>query len=342
MNKELTYSKAGVSVAKGTRFVKAIAPFTRRTLRKEVLASVGGFAALSGIPKKYKNPVLLTSTDGIGTKVLLARDLRVYHTVGIDLVAMCVNDILTFGGEPFLFLDYFATSKLKISVGRNIVKGIAKGCKMAGCALVGGETAEMPQVYRPGDFDLSGFCVGLVEKNKIVDGKRVRPGDQIIGIPSSGIHSNGYSLVRAILRKKKLRLRSRPKALKGNRLGLALLKPTKIYVSMILSLLKTVPVHAMAHITGGGIEGNLPRVLPRGTCATIQKGAWPIPTIFSFLQEKGGVSEKEMFRTFNMGLGFILVVPKKQVPKVLKKIPRARHIGQIRKKRGTSQVIWTG
>ncbi len=327
--KPMTYASAGVSIRRGDQFVAQIGRHIRSTSRPEVLGGLGGFSAVSRLPGGIRQPRLVVSTDGVGTKVLLARQLGRYDTVGIDLVAMCVNDILTTGAEPLLFLDYYATGKIEPKIGSKLVQGIASGCRKAGCALVGGETAEMPQVYRPGDFDLAGFGVGVVEANRLVTGKKVRKGDAVMGIPSSGVHSNGYSLVRAIVARRKNSLKSRPKWLKGKTLGEAFLQPTRIYVKEILKLMRQVDVLAMAHITGGGIEGNLPRVFPPKFQAEIDRKSWRIPPIYSFLQEQGRVATAEMFQTFNMGIGFVLICRSSDVGRVRRSIKGARQIGEI-------------
>ncbi len=336
--KGLTYARAGVSVSRGDQLVELIKPLAKRTLRSEVLESIGGFAALSRLPHRYKSPILVTGTDGVGTKVLLATELKKFDTVGIDLVAMSVNDVLTIGAEPLLFLDYFATGHLRLGQGKALISGIAKGCQMAGCALVGGETAEMPQVYRGDDFDLAGFCIGVVEAKRIIDGRKIRPGDVVLGIPSNGIHSNGYSLVRAILHKRKISLRSRPKGF-SRTLGEELLRPTRIYVREILRLIKAIPVHSMSHITGGGIEGNLPRAFPHGIHAEVDRSSWKPPRIFRFLQDEGNISDAEMFRTFNMGIGFMLVVPKSAASKACRMIPGTRIVGRVTPGSGEPSVI---
>lgn len=338
-NKRLTYSKAGVDTNRGDRFVDLIAPIAKTTARSEIENSVGGFAAMAKFPARFKNPRIVVSTDGVGTKVLLAKQMKKYDTVGIDLVAMSVNDILTLGAEPLLFLDYFATSRIELNVGKKLIEGIAEGCKQASCALVGGETAEMPQVYKKGDFDLAGFCVGVVDQDQVITGQSVEVGDRIIGIPSYGVHSNGFSLVRHIVTKKKLSLSLKPRGFKKT-LGQALLAPTRIYVREILDLMNFVQPKAMAHITGGGIEGNLPRVLPNGAYAQIDKNTWKVPELFRFLQQKGNVSEHEMFQTFNMGIGFILVISASQQSKVMELIPDAVSIGAIVKGNGEPKVIW--
>jgi phosphoribosylformylglycinamidine cyclo-ligase len=295
MAKGLSYRDAGVDIDEGDALVEAIKPFARRTLRPEVLAGIGGFGALCEIPQKYRQPVLVSSTDGVGTKLKLAFELERHDTVGVDLVAMSVNDVLVQGAEPLFFLDYFACGKLERQVAAEVVKGIARGCEMAGCALIGGETAEMPGMYPEGEYDLAGFCVGVVEKERIVDGRGITPGDAILGMASSGPHSNGYSLIRKI-------------AERSARAPVDLLEPTRIYVKPVLALLDAVRVKGLAHITGGGIIGNVPRILPPGTRAVIRKSAWPRPPVFQWLQEKGSVAEDEMFRVFNCGIGMALVV----------------------------------
>jgi len=294
MAKSLSYRDAGVDIDAGDELVDRIKPHARRTLRPEVLAGIGGFGALCEIPAKYRHPVLVSGTDGVGTKLKLAFALGRHDTVGIDLVAMSVNDVLVQGAEPLFFLDYFACGKLDLSVAATVVAGIARGCELAGCALIGGETAEMPGMYPEGEYDLAGFCVGVVEKERIIDGRTIVPGDVLLGLASSGAHSNGYSLIRRIAE------RATP--------PFDLLEPTRIYVKAILSLLERVPVKAMAHITGGGLTGNVPRVLPPGTRAVIRKSAWPRPELFRWLQREGGVAEDEMHRVFNCGIGMVLVV----------------------------------
>ncbi len=290
----LSYRDAGVDIDAGDALVEAIKPFARRTLRPEVLAGIGGFGALCEIPKKYRHPVLVSGTDGVGTKLKLAFQLGRHDTVGIDLVAMSVNDVLVQGAEPLFFLDYFACGKLDTRVAADVVKGIARGCELAGCALIGGETAEMPGMYPAGEYDLAGFCVGVVEKERIIDGRSIRAGDALLGLASNGAHANGYSLIRKILE------RARPQ--------FDLLEPTRIYVKSVLKLLEAVPVKGLAHITGGGLVGNVPRVLPKNTMARIRKEAWPRPEIFRWLQREGTVAEDEMFRVFNCGIGMVVVV----------------------------------
>ena len=298
MSNGLSYRDAGVDIDAGDALVEAIKPHARKTLRPEVLAGIGGFGALCRIPEKYKEPVLVSGTDGVGTKLKLAFALRRHSTVGIDLVAMSANDVLVQGAEPLFFLDYFACGKLDNKVAADVVKGIAEGCELAGCALIGGETAEMPGMYPEGEYDLAGFCVGVVEKTRIIDGRSIVPGDVVLGIASSGPHSNGYSLVRRIIGDSRL----------SSDLYDSLMEPTRIYVKPILKLIAAAPVKGLAHITGGGLVGNVPRVLPPGTRAVLEAKKWPRPEIFRWLQETGNVREDEMFRVFNCGIGMVVVV----------------------------------
>ena len=299
MSKGLSYREAGVDIDAGDALVEAIKPLARRTLRPEVLGSIGGFGALCEIPKRYRQPVLVSSTDGVGTKLKLAFALGRHDTVGIDLVAMSVNDVLVQGAEPLFFLDYFACGKLDLAVGEAVVRGVARGCEIAGCALIGGETAEMPGMYPENEYDLAGFCVGVVEKDRIIDGRTIVPGDALLGLASSGPHSNGFSLIRRILE------RGTP--------PFDPLEPTRIYVKPVLNLLESVPVKGLAHITGGGVTGNVPRVLPPGTRALIRRNAWPRPAAFQWLQKTGGVAEDEMWRVFNCGIGMVLVLARDDV-----------------------------
>jgi phosphoribosylformylglycinamidine cyclo-ligase len=294
----LSYRDAGVDIDAGDALVEAIKPFARRTMRPEVLAGIGGFGALCELPKKYRQPVLVSGTDGVGTKLKLAFALGRHDTIGIDLVAMSVNDVLVQSAEPLFFLDYFACGKLDNAVAVQVVKGIARGCELAGCALIGGETAEMPGMYPEGEYDLAGFCVGVVEKERIIDGRSIAPGDAILGLASSGPHSNGYSLIRKILE----RAKPDEKTLR------AVMEPTRIYVKSALKLLESVPVKGFAHITGGGLVGNVPRILPKGTNAVLKKASWPRPAVFEWLQREGGVAEDEMHRVFNCGIGMVVVV----------------------------------
>jgi phosphoribosylformylglycinamidine cyclo-ligase len=296
MPNRITYRDAGVDIDAGDALVEAIKPFARRTLRPEVLAGIGGFGALCEIPRKYRHPVLVSGTDGVGTKLKLAFALGRHDTIGIDLVAMSVNDVLVQGAEPLFFLDYFACGKLDTKVAAEVVKGIARGCELAGCALIGGETAEMPGMYPEGEYDLAGFCVGVVEKSRIIDGRSIRPGDAMLGLASSGPHSNGYSLIRRLLE------HAAPDRVAE------FLEPTRIYVKPVLELLEAIPVKGLAHITGGGLTGNVPRILPRGLAARIEKSAWPRPRLFRWLQEQGNIAEEEMHRVFNCGIGMVVVV----------------------------------
>jgi phosphoribosylformylglycinamidine cyclo-ligase len=328
MSRALSYRDAGVDIDAGDALVEAIKPYAKRTMRAEVLAGIGGFGALCRIPRKYRQPVLVSGTDGVGTKLKLAFALGRHNTVGIDLVAMSVNDVLVQGAEPLFFLDYYACGRLDNRVAAQVVKGIARGCELAGCALIGGETAEMPGMYPEGEYDLAGFCVGVVERRKIIDGRSIRPGDALIGLASSGAHSNGYSLIRKIVE------RAQPEAAILD----ALMEPTRIYVKSILQLLRTVPVKGLAHITGGGLVGNVPRMLPAGTHAVLRKDGWPRPKLFHWLQAQGGVAEDEMHRVFNCGIGMVLAVSPANVRKTLERLKRlgevAYEIGAIEKGKG--------
>ena len=302
----LNYKSAGVDIEAGNDLVERIKPIAAKTSRPGVISGLGGFGSLFELPlDRYKNPILVSGTDGVGTKLKLALELAIHDTVGIDLVAMCVNDIVVLGAEPLFFLDYYATGKLDVDIAASVVSGIGKGCELSGAALVGGETAEMPGMYSEGDYDLAGFCVGIVEKTKILDGSQVKAGDKLIGIGSSGPHSNGYSLIRKIIETSNVSLDD---SLNGKPLGRALLEPTKIYVKSLLELLKLVPVHALAHITGGGLTENLPRVLPEGLNAAIDLNAWELPETFKWLQQQGNISQADMLTTFNCGIGMIVCV----------------------------------
>lgn len=309
----LSYRDAGVDIDAGNTLIERIKPHAKRTLRPGVLGGLGGFGALFEIPlDRYREPVLVSGTDGVGTKLKLALEMAKHDTIGIDLVAMCVNDIIVAGAEPLFFLDYYATGHLDVDVAADVVKGIADGCLQAGAALSGGETAEMPGMYGEGDYDLAGFCVGVAEKSAILDGSKVSAGDRLIGLASSGPHSNGYSLIRKVLEVSGASLND---AL-GNTnqtLGEALLAPTRIYVKPLLELMQDQPVHALAHITGGGLTENLPRVMPDYTMARIDVNSWQRPAVFDWLQEQGGVSDEEMLRTFNCGIGMVIVVPETAV-----------------------------
>jgi phosphoribosylformylglycinamidine cyclo-ligase len=332
MPKGLSYRDAGVDIDAGDALVEAIKPFARRTLRPEVLAGIGGFGALCRIPEKYRQPVLVSGTDGVGTKLKLAFELGRHDTVGIDLVAMSVNDVLVQGAEPLFFLDYFACGKLELQVAAEVVKGIARGCEMSGCSLIGGETAEMPGMYPEGEYDLAGFCVGVVEKDRILDGRSIAPGDALLGIASSGPHSNGYSLIRRILQRD-----PRPR--------FDLLEPTRIYVKPVLKLLESVPVKGLAHITGGGLTGNVPRVLPKNTLARIRKDAWPRPEVFKWLQQAGAVAEDEMWRVFNCGIGMVVIVAAGDAKRAANELraygETVYEIGRIEKSAGEPRVVIT-
>ncbi|GBE01491.1 phosphoribosylformylglycinamidine cyclo-ligase [bacterium BMS3Abin08] len=310
MSDGLTYKASGVDVDEGERFVKLISPLVKETFRKEVLTGLGGFGALFELDTgRFKRPVLISGTDGVGTKLKIAFMADRHDTVGIDLVAMCVNDILTSGAEPLFFLDYFATGRLSAETGKEVVKGIVRGCREAGCALIGGETAEMPGFYSAGEYDLSGFAVGIVEKDEIIDGSSVDTGDAVVGISSSGLHSNGFSLVRNLFfNRNKMEIDSYMEVL-GRTLGEELLEPTRIYVNAFNLLRdKGIGVKAMAHITGGGISGNLPRALPAGKRALLRRGSWKEPPIFDVIRRLGNISEKEMEKTFNLGIGYIIIL----------------------------------
>jgi phosphoribosylformylglycinamidine cyclo-ligase len=315
-----TYREAGVDIDAGDEFVNRIKPLVRSTFRPEVLADLGGFGGLFRLQaKKYDDPVLVSGTDGVGTKLKIAFMMDQHDTVGIDLVAMCVNDIAVSGAEPLFFLDYFATGKLAVPKAQQVVQGIAEGCRQAGCALIGGETAEMPSMYADGEYDLAGFAVGVVDKPKIIDGTSIRPGDAVIGLASTGLHSNGYSLARRVFfDKEKLTLDTMLPEL-DRPLGEVLLTPTRIYAKQILALLQEFRIKGIAHITGGGITENLPRVFPDGVRARINRKAWTIPPVFQALGKLGQVDREEMYRVFNMGIGLILVVPANSASAVLAK-----------------------
>jgi phosphoribosylformylglycinamidine cyclo-ligase len=313
-----TYRDAGVDIDAGDEFVNRIKPLVRSTFRPEVLTDLGGYGGLFGLQAgKYKEPVLVSGTDGVGTKLKIAFMMDKHDSVGIDLVAMCVNDIAVSGAEPLFFLDYFATGKLSISKAQEVVAGIAEGCRQAGCALIGGETAEMPSFYPEGEYDLAGFAVGVVDRSKIIDGRHIAPGDLVLGLASSGLHSNGYSLARRVLfDQAKLTAASRLSELDRS-IGEVLLTPTRIYAKQILALLEQFPIKGIAHITGGGITENLPRVFPKGVRARITRKSWPVPPIFDVIGRLGQVDRDEMYRVFNMGIGLILVVPRDSVAGVL-------------------------
>ncbi len=307
----LDYRAAGVDIDAGNRLVERIKPIAARTRRPGVLAGLGGFGALFQLPvDRYREPVLVAGTDGVGTKLKLAIELGRHDGIGIDLVAMCVNDLIVQGAEPLFFLDYYATGRLDVDVATQVVAGIGRGCELANVALIGGETAEMPGMYAAGDYDLAGFCVGIVERGQLIDGSRVRPGDTLIALASSGAHANGYSLIRKILARHKVDLSAPLAGGDETPLGHVLLAPTRIYVKPVLALLEALPVHALAHITGGGLLENLPRVLPAGVRAVIEPWEWP--PLFRWLQKTGGIARREMLRTFNCGMGMMLCVPEAQ------------------------------
>jgi phosphoribosylformylglycinamidine cyclo-ligase len=311
----LSYKDAGVNIDAGNTLVERIKGAVKETRRPEVMGGLGGFGALCALPQKYREPILVSGTDGVGTKLRLAMDLKRHDTIGIDLVAMCVNDLIVQGAEPLFFLDYYATGKLYVDIASSVIKSIAAGCKQSGCALVGGETAEMPGMYHGEDYDIAGFCVGVVEKTKIIDGSKVKAGDVIIALGSSGPHSNGYSLIRKILQLSQID----PVTIQLENKSLAdhLLAPTRIYVKNILALIEKVDIHAIAHITGGGFWENIPRVLPANTQAQIDGASWQWPAIFSWLQQTGNVTTHEMYRTFNCGVGMLIIIPAKEVSDTL-------------------------
>jgi phosphoribosylformylglycinamidine cyclo-ligase len=326
----LSYKDAGVNIDAGNALIERIKGVSARTTRPEVLGGLGGFGALCEIPEGYRQPVLVSGTDGVGTKLRLAMEMGIHDTIGIDLVAMCVNDLVVAGAEPLFFLDYYATGALNVDSAAAVVTGIGAGCELAGCALVGGETAEMPGMYQGEDYDLAGFCVGVVEKSKIIDGSTVQQGDSLLGIASSGPHSNGYSLIRKILEVSNSNLQQ---PLGNTTLGQALLTPTTIYVKALLSLFQQLPVKALSHITGGGLLENLPRVLPENCNALIDTGSWQWPEVFKWLQTSGNVETSEMYRTFNCGVGMVLCVAPEHASKALSFIEAAGHktweIGRI-------------
>ena len=340
MTKGLSYRDAGVDIDEGDALVEAIKPFAKRTMRPEVLAGIGGFGALMELPKKYREPVLVSGTDGVGTKLKLAFSLGRHGTVGIDLVAMSVNDVLVQGAEPLFFLDYFACGKLEKSVAIEVIKGIAHGCELAGCALIGGETAEMPGMYPQGEYDLAGFCVGVVEKQKIITGRSIVAGDVVLGLASSGLHSNGFSLVRKIIERANPDLAA---DFNGCSLADTLMEPTRIYVKSALALMQALPVKGLAHITGGGLTGNVPRVLPEGIRANIDSKAWPRPPLFDWLQREGDVAKDEMHRVFNCGIGMVIVVAADQAPEAARVLFDAGEtvwtIGHIEKHTGGPQAV---
>lgn len=340
-NQALSYRDAGVDIEAGNALVERIKPLASKTRRPGVMAGLGGFGSLFELPlDKYKQPVLVSGTDGVGTKLRLAIEAGIHDTIGIDLVAMCVNDIAVLGAEPLFFLDYYATGKLNIDVATDVVSGIAEGCLQSGAALVGGETAEMPSMYQDGDFDLAGFCVGIVEKDDIIDGSQVKAGDAIIGIASSGPHSNGYSLIRKIIEVSKADLNM---AFDGATLGEKLLAPTRIYVKSLLQLHEKINIHALSHITGGGLLENIPRVLPANVTAVIDSQSWQRPAVFDWLQQQGNVVDREMYRTFNNGIGMVVCVDEQDADATVQILTAlgetAMRIGHIEASQSDEQVI---
>jgi phosphoribosylformylglycinamidine cyclo-ligase len=336
----LTYRDAGVDIDAGDALVERIKPAARRTMRPEVLAGIGGFGALFELAKKYREPVLVSGTDGVGTKLKLAFQWNRHDTVGQDLVAMSVNDILVQGAEPLFFLDYFACGRLDVNTAATVVEGIARGCELAGCALIGGETAEMPSMYPEGEYDLAGFAVGAVEKSAIIDGRSIRPGDVVLGLASSGAHSNGYSLIRKILERATPDLKM---PIGGVPLVDAVMAPTRIYVKPLLALIQGVHVKGMAHITGGGLTENIPRVLPDHLTAVIERSEWPLPPLFQWLQKEGQVADAEMHRVFNCGIGMVVIVAEADAGAAMQLLGAAGeqvyHIGTIEERNGRAQTI---
>jgi len=330
----LTYKDSGVDITKGNQLIEKIKPIAKSTLRPGVLGGLGGFGAMFEIPlDKYKNPVLISGTDGVGTKLMVAEMLNKHDTIGIDLVAMCVNDLIVQGAEPLFFLDYYATGSLNQDVAISVISGIGEGCRQSGCSLIGGETAEMPGMYQGEEYDLAGFCVGIVEKDNIIDGSKVSLGDHIIALGSSGPHSNGYSLIRKVLEKTKPT---------SNQLK-SLIEPTKIYVKSILSLVKNLPVHAISHITGGGLLENIPRVMPKHLTAKLDANSWELPEIFQWLQREGNIEITEMYRVLNCGVGMIVIVPKESAKEAIKALnasgEKAWLIGEVINSKGEQVII---
>lgn len=313
----MTYSQAGVDITKGNKAVDMIKPIVKSTFRPEVVTDLGGFGGLFALNKdKYEEPILISGTDGVGTKLKVAFDTGVHNTIGIDAVAMCVNDVLVNGAEPLFFLDYLAVGKLEPEQVAQVVEGVAEGCRQAGCALIGGETAEMPGFYTPGEYDVAGFTVGIVDKKKMIDGSQIKEGDVVLGLPSSGLHSNGYSLARKVMFEKAGYKPEDRVELLGTTVGEAMLKPTRIYVKTVLGMLEKAEVKGMAHITGGGFLENIPRVLPDDVDVIIEEGAWPVPPIFSLIESIGNIEKKEMYRTFNMGIGYVIITDQANALKI--------------------------
>ncbi|MBW2147172.1 MAG: phosphoribosylformylglycinamidine cyclo-ligase [Deltaproteobacteria bacterium] len=341
--KRLTYKKAGVDIDKGNALVKVIETMARSTNRPEVLGSFGSFGGLFGFnASKYQDPVLVGTTDGVGTKLIIAMSLNRHNTIGIDLVAMCVNDLISQGAEPLFFLDYLSVGKLDVERARVIIEGVVAGCREAGCSLIGGETAEMPGLYAPTEYDLAGFAVGVMGRKNIVDGSSIHPGDHVVGLASSGLHSNGYTLVRRILRAKRLSLQRHIASL-GRTLGEELLEPTRIYVKPVLKMIQEFHVKGIAHITGGGFIHKISRILPEECMANILEGSWNVPPIFDYMQKKGGLSKKEMYRTFNNGIGMVLVVSPDQSEEMVARLGDfnldAAIIGEIEARSGEKPKV---
>ncbi len=345
MSKGFSYAEAGVNIDEGNRLIEMIKPFARSTARKGADGALGGFGGIFDLKaiKKFKDPVLVSGTDGVGTKLKLAQELGIHDTIGIDLVAMCVNDIVVHGAEPLFFLDYFATGKLDNKVAASVIKGIAKGCKMAGCALIGGETAEMPGMYKPGEYDLAGFSVGAVERRKLLPKKDIKAGDILIGLPSSGLHSNGFSLVNHILEKKGIDSR-KAATFSTKELGAILLEPTAIYVEFCLGLLGRHKIKAFAHITGGGLLENVPRILPAHLAAKIDCYTWRLPSLFKWLKAVGKIDSYEMLKTFNCGIGMVMVVSRREAEKISNALKLAREphhiIGRV-VQRKNEKILFT-
>ena len=337
----LTYKNAGVDIDAGNKLIELIRPSIRSTHRSEVLSNIGGFGGLFALQQnKYKQPVLVSGTDGVGTKLRLAQLMNQHSTIGIDLVAMCVNDVIVQGAEPLFFLDYFATGKLSVDVAHTVVEGIAEGCRQAGAALIGGETAEMPGMYEDGEYDLAGFCVGVVEQEDLIDGNDISEDDLIIGIVSSGIHANGFSLVNKIIKDTNISLHEK---LGVQTLGESLLSPTIIYSKVVLQLIRSLEIHGLCHITGGGLLENVPRIIPDHLSANINTHSWSRPKIFDWIQDKGNVDDKEMFRVFNCGMGMLAMLPNNHIDKAIEICRQNNHeakiIGEIAKSTSTSKIV---
>lgn len=344
MANKITYSDSGVNIDAANSFVERIKPLIKNTSRREMMGGIGGFGGLFHLDtKKIKNPILVSSTDGVGTKLKIAQLMNKHDTIGIDLVAMSVNDIIVQGAEPLFFLDYIAAGKLNVDKCVKIVEGIVKGCQDAGCSLIGGETAEMPGSYKPGEYDLAGFCVGVVEADKLIDGSEIRVGDRIIGIASSGLHSNGFSMVRYILFDQGgLKPADKVKGF-DEILGIELLRPTKIYVKPVLNLIKNFNIHGIVHITGGGFTENIPRIVPEQCCSVINRDSWPVLPIFNLIRDMGKVDEDEMFRVFNMGIGMILIVAKKEEVEIIDRLKKlgenAYLLGTVEKREDNGPAV---